>query len=154
MVYLLMKKGRYLSLLFIDPTFYYIWLQFLFILMHDYLSDSGFSYSECIECRKRSAHVCIRCHYCYSCHPKIEQLEKEKKYNPVGYEYQNNYLWSTKGVDNQDQDDYTQWGKENTQTDIDMIYLNNLKLLLISTNNRLGLWWTKGTRTAATDMLL
>ena len=28
-----------------------------------------------------------RCHYCYSCHPKIEQLEKEKKYNPVGYKF-------------------------------------------------------------------
>ena len=54
--------------------------------MHEYLSDSRFPYSECIDCRKRSAHVCIRCHYCYSCHPKIEQLEKEKKYTPVSYE--------------------------------------------------------------------
>jgi hypothetical protein len=48
--------------------------------MHEYISDSHFPYSECIDCRKRSAHVCIRCHYCYSCHPKIEQLEKVKKY--------------------------------------------------------------------------
>ena len=54
--------------------------------MLEYLSDSRFPYSECIDCRNRSAHVCIRCHYCYSCHPKIEQLEKEKKYNPVRYE--------------------------------------------------------------------
>ena len=40
--------------------------------MHEYLSDSRFPYGECIDCTKRSAHVCIRCHYCYSCHPKIE----------------------------------------------------------------------------------
>jgi hypothetical protein len=47
--------------------------------MHEYISDSHFPYSECIDCRKRSAHVCIRCQYCYSCHPKIEQLEKVNK---------------------------------------------------------------------------
>ena len=58
----------------------------MFIYMHEYISDSHFSYSECIECRKRSAHVCIRCHYCYSCHLKIEQLEKKKKYTQVCYE--------------------------------------------------------------------
>ena len=54
--------------------------------MHEYLSDSRFPSGECIDCRKRSAHVCIRCHYCYSCHPKIEQLEKEKNNTPVSYE--------------------------------------------------------------------
>ena len=53
--------------------------------MHEYISDSHFLYSECIDCRKRSAHVCIRCHYCYSCHPKIEQLEKKKKYTQLRY---------------------------------------------------------------------
>ena len=51
------------------------------------MSDSNFPYSECIDCRKRSAHVCIRCHYCYSCHPKIEQLEKRIKHTEViGYQ--------------------------------------------------------------------
>ncbi|CAN5303050.1 hypothetical protein BH18THE2_BH18THE2_25960 [soil metagenome] len=53
--------------------------------MHEYISDSHFLYRECIDCRKRSAHVCIRCHYCYSCHPRIEQLEKKKKYTQVRY---------------------------------------------------------------------
>jgi hypothetical protein len=47
--------------------------------MHEYISDRHFLYSECIDCSKRSAHVCIRCHYCYSRHPKIEQLEKKGK---------------------------------------------------------------------------
>ena len=54
--------------------------------MHEYISDSHFPYSECIDCRKRSAHVCTKCHYCYSCHPKIEQLEKRKKHTQVNYE--------------------------------------------------------------------
>ena len=89
--------------------------------MHEYLSDSRFPYGECIDCRKRSAHVCIRCHYCYSCHPKIEQLEKEKKYSPVSYEIPKQLFtkykkeWTTKAkmiIDNKE--------KKNTQTDIDM----------------------------------
>jgi hypothetical protein len=54
--------------------------------MHEYISDSHFLYSDCIECRKRTAHTCIKCHYCYSCHPKIEQLEKKKKYAQVSYQ--------------------------------------------------------------------
>ena len=74
--------------------------------MHEYLSDSRFPYSECIDCRKRSAHVCIRCHYCYSCHPKIEQLEKEKKYTPMSvrntkttiYEVQKEWTSKTKMI--------------------------------------------------------
>lgn len=45
--------------------------------MHEYLADRDFTYSECIECKKRTAHFCIRCHYCYSCHSKVERLEKE-----------------------------------------------------------------------------
>jgi hypothetical protein len=60
--------------------------------MHEYISDSRFPYGECIDCRKRSAHVCIRCQYCYSCHPKIEQLEKStrvKKHAHVGYQMPN-----------------------------------------------------------------
>ena len=88
--------------------------------MHEYLSDNRFPYGECIDCTKRSAHVCIRCHYCYSCHPKIEQLEKEKKYTPVSYEtkttiYEVQKEWTTKAkmiIDNKE--------KKNTQTDIDM----------------------------------
>jgi hypothetical protein len=57
-----------------------------FHLMQEYISDSHFPYSECLDCTKRSAHVCIRCHYCYSCHPKIEQLEKRKIHAQVNYE--------------------------------------------------------------------
>jgi hypothetical protein len=50
----------------------------LTIYMHEYLADRSFPYGECIECKKRTAHFCIRCHYCYSCHSKVERLEKEK----------------------------------------------------------------------------
>jgi hypothetical protein len=45
--------------------------------MHEYLSYTKLVYYDCIECKKRTPHVCIRCHYCYSCHPKIERIEKE-----------------------------------------------------------------------------
>jgi hypothetical protein len=51
--------------------------------MHEYISDSYFIYNKCIECKKRTPHVCIRCHYCYSCHPKIEKLEKDRRKEDV-----------------------------------------------------------------------
>jgi hypothetical protein len=68
------KKANILSLPFIDPSFYYIWLQSLFMHMHEYLSDSRFPYSECIDCRNRSAHVCIRCHYRASFYENIHAI--------------------------------------------------------------------------------
>jgi hypothetical protein len=49
--------------------------------MHEYLTDynnSG-SYRECIECNKRTPHICFICGYCYTCHPKIESIEKEEQ---------------------------------------------------------------------------
>ena len=45
--------------------------------MHEYLSSTNLVYYDCIECKKRTPHICIRCHHCYSCHPKIERIEKE-----------------------------------------------------------------------------
>ncbi len=45
--------------------------------MHEYLSHNNLSYYDCIACSKRTPHVCITCHHCYSCHPKIETIEKE-----------------------------------------------------------------------------
>lgn len=51
--------------------------------MHEYLADHRLSspYRNCIECSKRSQHVCTTCVYCYSCHYKIERKEKENKMN-------------------------------------------------------------------------
>ncbi len=45
--------------------------------MHEYLSSTNLVYYDCIDCKMRTPHICIRCHYCYSCHPKIERMEKE-----------------------------------------------------------------------------
>ena len=47
--------------------------------MHDYLTSYGINskYKECIDCNKRTPHICFRCNYCYSCHFKIERTEKE-----------------------------------------------------------------------------
>ena len=47
--------------------------------MHEYLAFSRPFYRECINCKKRTPHTCLRCNYCYSCHPKIERIEKEIK---------------------------------------------------------------------------
>jgi hypothetical protein len=44
--------------------------------MHEYLSPLKPRYSECKWCGKRTAYSCIRCNYCYSCHPAIEYAER------------------------------------------------------------------------------
>ena len=47
--------------------------------MHEYFTVYGNSqsYRQCLECNKRTPHICLKCNYCYSCHPKIESMEKE-----------------------------------------------------------------------------
>ncbi|MGC2427627.1 MAG: hypothetical protein WA421_11370, partial [Nitrososphaeraceae archaeon] len=48
--------------------------------MHEYITlYTDPEYGQCCECMKRTPHICIRCNYCYSCHPKIERIEKEKE---------------------------------------------------------------------------
>jgi hypothetical protein len=49
--------------------------------MHEYLTlyNKNRSYGECIECNKRTPHICLKCNYCYSCHPKMERIEKEEQ---------------------------------------------------------------------------
>jgi hypothetical protein len=47
--------------------------------MHEYITSYvDPSYGECIDCNKRTIHICLKCHYCYSCHFKIENIEKEQ----------------------------------------------------------------------------
>ena len=47
--------------------------------MHEYLTLCGDNsqYGECIDCNKRTPHICLKCNYCYSCHFKVERMEKE-----------------------------------------------------------------------------
>jgi hypothetical protein len=48
--------------------------------MHEYITSYiKPSYSQCIDCNKRTTHICIKCHYCYSCHFKIESIEKQNE---------------------------------------------------------------------------
>ena len=55
--------------------------------MHEYLASSiNYCYSYCVECKKRTPHICIKCHYCYSCHPKIENIKGKKIQNKTEYE--------------------------------------------------------------------
>jgi hypothetical protein len=47
--------------------------------MHEYITSYiKPTYDECIDCNKRTPHVCGRCRYCYSCHFKIERIEREQ----------------------------------------------------------------------------
>jgi len=47
--------------------------------MHEYITSYiKPMYGDCIDCNKRTPHVCDRCHYCYSCHFKIERKERER----------------------------------------------------------------------------
>ena len=47
--------------------------------MHEYLTlyANQSRYGECIDCTKRTPHICLKCNYCYTCHFKIERIEKE-----------------------------------------------------------------------------
>jgi hypothetical protein len=48
--------------------------------MHEYTTSySNVLYKECTECNKRTPHICVRCGYCYSCHFKIENLERQQE---------------------------------------------------------------------------
>jgi hypothetical protein len=47
--------------------------------VHEYVAPFTLIYHECIDCKKRTPHICITCNYCYSCHPNIERIEKEQE---------------------------------------------------------------------------
>ena len=46
--------------------------------MHQFLSPLKLKYGYCAWCNKRSPHICLRCSYCYSCHPHMESVERKK----------------------------------------------------------------------------
>ena len=61
------------------------WDRILIQPMHEFLAEynnSG-SYHECKACNKRTPHICLKCNYCYSCHPMIERMEKEERKKKV-----------------------------------------------------------------------
>jgi hypothetical protein len=47
--------------------------------VHEYVAPFTLVYHECIDCKKRTPHICIECNYCYSCHPNIERIEKQEE---------------------------------------------------------------------------
>jgi len=63
----------------------------LFQPMHEYLTsyNKNRPYGVCMECNKRTPHICLKCNYCYSCHPKMERFEKEEQAKNL-IKYQNN----------------------------------------------------------------
>jgi hypothetical protein len=46
--------------------------------MHEFLSPLEPRYRQCRWCDKRSPHICSRCGSCYSCHPKVESVERKR----------------------------------------------------------------------------
>lgn len=46
--------------------------------MHEFLSPLQLKYTQCRWCKKRSPHICFRCGSCYSCHAKVESIERKK----------------------------------------------------------------------------
>ena len=71
------------------PDFIYANSKIPYQTMHEYLTSYGDNsrYGECIDCDKRTPHICLKCNYCYSCHFKIERIEKEHWQKPK----ENNY---------------------------------------------------------------
>lgn len=56
-------------------------------ISHEYLRDTlTFRYRECKSCGTRTQPICIKCGFCYSCHWKKEEVEKQlfdnKYYKP------------------------------------------------------------------------
>jgi hypothetical protein len=43
--------------------------------MHEYLAPLRQKYVHCRRCGKRTAYTCVRCGYCYLCHPIAERVD-------------------------------------------------------------------------------
>lgn len=50
--------------------------------MHEYLRDTlVYRYRECKSCTNRTEFTCIKCGFCWSCHWKMEQIERVDLHN-------------------------------------------------------------------------
>ncbi|HEY9387656.1 MAG TPA: hypothetical protein VIP70_11500 [Nitrososphaeraceae archaeon] len=53
-------------------------------LPHEYERDTlSFRYQECKSCRNRTQLTCIKCSFCYSCHWKMEEVERTEFRNKL-----------------------------------------------------------------------
>ena len=46
---------------------------------HAFLASIKQAYRDCVHCGKRKIKVCIKCRYCYTCHPISERIERRPK---------------------------------------------------------------------------
>jgi hypothetical protein len=52
--------------------------------MHEYLRDTlVYRYRECKSCTNRSGFTCIKCGFCWSCHWKMDQVDRDNKILPL-----------------------------------------------------------------------
>ena len=50
--------------------------------MHEYLRDTlVYRYVECKSCANRTEFTCIKCGFCWSCHWKMEEIERIDMHN-------------------------------------------------------------------------
>ncbi len=48
--------------------------------MHEYFTEYPPNlYRKCADCNKRTPHICLKCNFCFSCHYKVERIEKSEK---------------------------------------------------------------------------
>jgi hypothetical protein len=44
--------------------------------VHEFLHALDPIYKGCLYCGARKSMICLKCGYCYECHPAIEQMER------------------------------------------------------------------------------
>ena len=50
------------------------------VQMHEYFTEYPPNlYRMCADCNKRTPHICLKCNFCFSCHYKVESIEKNEK---------------------------------------------------------------------------
>lgn len=53
---------------------------------HGYLAPLMLRYATCLNCQKRKTKICLKCQFCYVCHPLSEERESKphKSYFAIG----------------------------------------------------------------------
>ena len=87
-------------------------------LPHEYIRDTlTFRYRECKSCGTRTEFTCIRCGFCYSCHWKKEEVEKQLFNNKYHKTYSSPLIPSRKNelTDKEEKEEQPQERKQQQQ---------------------------------------
>ena len=68
-------------------------------IAHEYIRDIlPFRYQQCTSCGNRTDLTCIRCGYCYSCHWKKEEEERNHLQNKIAEVFSSPVYYAIKKV--------------------------------------------------------